>query len=67
MMQIERVLVSDPLDAVVIDLLTAADVTVDVRVGLSEECLCQIIPVSAPAFILSAANSNPCPPLSRLI
>lgn len=46
MMQIERVLVADPLDSVVIDLLTAAAVVVDVNTGLSEAQLIQIIPVS---------------------
>lgn len=46
MMQIDRVLVADPLDSVVIDLLTAAAVVVDVHTGLSEAQLIQIIPVS---------------------
>ena len=45
-MQIERVLVADPVDSVVIDLLTAASVGVDVKTGLSEAQLIQIIPVS---------------------
>ena len=47
-MQIERVLVADPLDSVVIDILTAAGVVVDIHTGLSEAQLIQIIPVSVP-------------------
>jgi len=45
-MQINKVLVSDPTDAVAIDLLKAKGVVVDVNTGLNEGQLVQIIPVS---------------------
>jgi hypothetical protein len=55
-MQIDRVLVADPLDAVVIEILTKEAVVVDIKTGCSESDLIEIIPVS-----VSPAKYTPVP------